>query len=294
MKFSDVEPLTDMQIKASQEVNSIVIQHEALTKIVDDAIEMALMMQAVKIPAGILIQAESGMGKSLLLRLIREEVDQRLNKTFNQNKALKIELDSAVDVIRMAGFFTRALGYPMLPSKGRLETMNGMIANALERIQPVIATIDETQHICEGNRQITARSVTDWLKVRMDAHNFAVICAGTDGLEKLCEINPQFTSRASSNYVLEPFSLDQQWLSVLHGYVQNVSTVNLGVIAVGAVRKLHLATKGNMRSLKRILIYAAVTAVANQDRTLQMKDLELAFDRHAGLSGNQSNPFRVV
>ena len=294
MNLSEYKPPTPLQIQAMQEVQKTVVKHDAMTKIIDDIVAMATMMQSIRMPAGILIEAEPGMGKTLILQLVREEVNHRLKHNIGENKTIAIKLDAAVDTIRMAGFFTKALGYPMLPMTARLESMNNMIERAIQRLNPVITTIDETQHICEGNRDITARNVTDWIKVRMDEFNFATICAGTFGLQKLCEINPQFTSRASANYIIEPFRYDQAWLSLLNGFERSVQTVNMGVISQAAAKKLHAATKGNIRSLKRILTYAAESATQSPKLQVQLSDLEYAYDRHAGAACGHSNPFRNV
>ena len=294
MNLSDYVPPNELQIKAMQEVQRTVVQHEAMTKIIDDVVAMATMMQSVRSPSGILIQAEPGMGKTLILQLVRDEVNQRLKQGFGEQKTLSINLDAAVDVVRMAGLFAQALGYSALPTSTRLERMNNMIEAAMTRLEPVVATVDETQHICEGNRDITARSVTDWVKVRMDRFNFATVCAGTVGLDRLCTINPQFTSRASANYILEPFHCDQAWLSLLDGFAKSIETVNMRLISQGAAKKLHAACKGNMRSLKRILTYAAESASLNPAQQLQMKDLEYAYNRHAGTAAYHSNPFRAV
>lgn len=285
---------TPFEFQVAQEISAIVVQHDSLTKIIDDSIDTAMMMQAARIPTGILIQAEPGMGKSLLLRLIRDAVGQRMQGAMGENRSIKIELDSSVDQVRIAGFFTMAVGYPILPTKARLETMNSMIGKALERMQPVLATIDETQHICEGNRDITARNVTDWIKVRMDTYNFATICAGTLGLEKLCTINPQFTSRASANYTIEPFKYDQQWLSLLKGFVDSSTLMDIGVILQSAARRLHLASNGNLRALKRVLVYASRAAALEGTRVLQMSHLEVGHTKHAGLMSANSNPFRII
>jgi Bacterial TniB protein len=294
MNLSDYAPPNDLQIKAMQEVQKTVVQHDAMSKILDDVVAMATMMQSIRSPSGILIQAEPGMGKTLILQLIRDEVNQRIKRGFGEQKTLSVNLDAAVDAVRMAGFFAHALGYTALPTSTRLERMNNMIETAMLRLEPVIATIDETQHICEGNRDITARSVTDWLKVRMDRFNFATICAGTLGLDRLSTINPQFTSRASANYILEPFQCDQSWLRLLDGFANSVKTVNMGLISQGAAKMLHTASKGNMRSLKRILTYAAESAALDPGQQMRMKDLMYAYNRHGGTAAYHSNPFRTV
>lgn len=292
MNLSDTNGYNDHQLKAGQEVNSCWIQYDTVDLIMREAVEMAIAMQAIKMPAGILIQAQPGMGKTKLLDVIKQEVDRRTKSPMGDSRCLNIELDSTVDPIRMAGFFTKAVGYPMLPSRARLETMNSMVSNALERMAPVLVTIDETQHITEGNREITARGVTDWLKVRMDKHNFPVICAGTKGIENLCLINPQFTSRASVNFVIEPFRCDDRWLSLLDGFVRAVRSVDMKIITTSISKSLFRASDGNLRTLKRILIYSAMSAAARENRVMLLQDLAHGYTKNFGAMPSLINPFQ--
>lgn len=292
MSLSDTQGYNPFQLKAGQEVNSCWIQYDTVDLIVKEAVEMVLAMQAIKMPAGILIQAQPGMGKTRLLEIIKSEVNARVKGPLGENRCLGIELDSAVDTIRMAGFFTKAVGYPMLPSRAKLETMNSMVGNALERLSPVLVTIDETQHITEGNREITAKGVTDWLKVRMDKHNFPIICAGTRGVEKLCQINDQFTNRASVNFVIEPFMCDQRWLGLLDGFVRAVNVVDMKLITTAVSRKIFKATNGNLRSLKRMLIYAAMSAAGRESRVLKNEDLAYGYTKNFGVMPSLINPFQ--
>ncbi len=292
MNLSDTNGYSDHQLKAGQEVNSCWIQYDTVDLIMREAVEMAIAMQAIKMPAGILIEAQPGMGKTKLLDVIKQEVDRRTKSAMGDSRCLNIELDSTVDPIRMAGFFTKAVGYPMLPSRARLETMNAMVNNALERMAPVLVTIDEAQHVTEGNREITSRGVTDWLKVRMDKHNFPIICAGTKGIERLCLINPQFTSRASVNFVIEPFRCDDRWLSLLDGFVRAVNLVDMKIITTAMSRKLYQATQGNLRTLKRILVYAAISAAGRESRVMQQQDLAYGYFKNFGVMPSLINTFQ--
>jgi len=292
MNLSDTTGYNDHQLKAGLEVNSCWIQYDSVDLIMREAVEMAIAMQTIKMPAGILIQAPPGMGKTKLLDVITQEVDKRTKSAMGDSRCLKIELDSTVDPIRMAGFFTKAVGYPMLPSRARMETMNSMVGNALEKMAPPLVTIDETQHITEGNRDNTARGVTDWLKVRMDKHNFPIICAGTKGIEKLCLINPQFTSRASVNFVIEPFRYDDRWLSLLDGFVRAVNLVDQKIITTAMSRKLYQATEGNLRTLKRILVHAAMSAAGRESRVMQQQDLAHGYTKNFGVLPSLVNPFQ--
>jgi hypothetical protein len=184
-----------------------------------------------------------------------------------------------------------ALGYPMLPSRPNLDNMNQMIGTAMERKRPVALLLDEMQHICEGNRDITARAVTDWLKVRMDRYNVPIIGAGTRALERLTLINPQFTSRASSTFVLSPFAYGDAWRQLLAAFAEQVTVVDLDIINGPLSKPLHIATKGNLRALKRLLTYACMYAADRENRIVSKEDFAYAFRDANGSAPDRVNPF---
>lgn len=293
MNLSDTDGYSDYQISAGQEVASCWIQYDSVEFILREAVEMVIAMQAIKMPAGILIQAQPGMGKSELLHVITQEVNRRIQSKMGESRCIKIELDATVDEIRMAGHFTKAVGYPLLPSRTKLETMNSMVEKAMERMAPVLVTIDETQHITEGNREKWAKGVTDWLKVRMDRYHFPIVCAGSKGIERICYINPQFTSRASVNFVIEPFRMDDRWLRLLAGFASAAKLVDMRIITTAASKKLYQATNGNIRALKRILVYATLSAAGRESRTMQLQDLAIGYTKSFGVMPSLINPFEV-
>ncbi len=286
-------PRTPEALRIGEQVLNVVVDHAMFRRIRDASLDLIHTMRALKMPGGILVQADPGMGKTLLLDLIRREISSKSSSN-SGGACLHVALDNAVDAHGMAAAMTLALGYPALPSRPNLVAMNRMTQLGLERTKPWALLIDEMQHVCEGNKDITARSVTDWLKVRMDAYNFPVICMGTRSLERLALINPQFTSRASIGFVIQPFQFDDSWRQLLAGFVGAVKGVDLGVINGAACRPLHQACVGNMRMLKRILTYACMHAAVGINRVVDLESLAKAFSDVRGHVAEQINPFRVA
>ncbi|WP_240652157.1 ATP-binding protein [Variovorax gossypii] len=284
-------PLTPEVLRVGEQVLNVVVDHAVFRRIREASMEMVHIMRSLKLPHGILVQADSGMGKSLLIELIRRELAPQALPN-GANACLHMALDSTVDANGIAAAMTRALGYPALPARRQLESMNHMTQAALERTRPLALLIDEMQHVCEGNKDITARSVTDWLKVRMDRHNFPVICLGTHALERLAVINPQFTGRASASFVIQPFKFDESWRQVVAGFSSAVNSVDLSIANGAACRPLHQASVGNMRMLKRILTYACMYASTQPNRVVDMASLSSAFIDAKGQVAEQMNPFR--
>ena len=284
-------PRTPAALAAGQQVLDVIVEHTDFKHVYDSCIDLVTTMANLKMPAGILIQSEPGMGKTLLLQMVKRGL-AATDADESRPQCLHISLDSAVDTHKMAGMVMLALGYPMLPSRPNLENMNHMIAKGIAKLKPKVLLIDEVQHICEGNRDITARAVTDWLKVRMDAFNLPIIGAGTRTLERLSLINPQFTSRASANFLLAPFEFGTAWRQLLSAFAEQVSLVDLSILNGPAAKPLHTATKGNFRSLKKTLVYACMHAAARVERKVSHEDLAKGFDDANGDAEGRSNPLR--
>lgn len=280
-------------LAAGQQVLNVIVEHLDFKRVFDSSVDLVDTMLSLRMPSGVLIQADPGMGKTLLLQMIKKRLSES-NVDESKAACLEIRLDSAVDTHKIAGSVMLALGYPMLPSRPNLENMNHLISKGLTRLKPQVLLIDEMQHVCEGNRDITARAVTDWLKVRMDAFNLPVIGTGTRTLERLNIINPQFTSRASVSFVLAPFEFGESWRQLLGGFAAAVSAVDFEIINGPMARPIHTATQGNLRALKKLLTYAAMHGAERVEKKVSQEDLTHAYDDANGHAPGRANPFRAI
>lgn len=277
-------------LAAGQQVVGIVVDHHQFAQARNSCLDIVSTMRALKMPGGVLLQADSGMGKTLLLQTVKRALPS-ISASQREPVCLEIRLDSAVDTHKMAAAVMFALGYPVLPSRASLDNMSMLVAKGLERLKPQALLIDEMQHVCEGNKDITARAVTDWLKVRMDEFNLPIICAGTRALERLQLINPQFTGRASTSLVLMPFELGEAWRQLLGGFSAAVTAVNLQVVTGPLGKPIHQATGGNLRKLKRLLAFACMYAADRPEKTVNLEDLARAHQDATGQELGSGNPF---
>lgn len=277
--------------EAGLEIRNIVVQHTAFQRAYESCLSIVDALDHLKMPGGLMLQAESGMGKTKLLDLVERGIRAQVGEKC-EKPVLRVSLESIVDTHKMAARVMVALGYPMLPSRPNLENMNVMVDKALARLKPKVLFVDELQHACEGNRDITARAVTDWFKVRMDMHNFTFIGAGTRSIERLSVINPQFTGRVSATYSLEPFQFGEGWRQLLAGFVGQSKIVNMTVLTGTIAKPLHAATRGNMRALKFCLIYAAMHAASRPNPILTLDDLARGYEDATGVAEGRANPLR--
>lgn len=280
-------------VAVARQVLDAVVQFPDFQRIQQSAISEINLMSEIRMPSGVIVLAEPGMGKTLLLELIRRSLTQMDNVLQKARPVLSVSLDSAVDTHKLAAKLLFALGYPMLPSRPNLENMTHMVDSGIDRLKPKALLVDECQHMCEGNRDITARAVTDWLKVRMDRHNLPFVGAGTNTFERIGDINPQFTSRSSAKYTINTFQMGDAWGQLIHAFVNVVGKVDLKILkSDGVLKATYAATGGNLRSLKKMLVFACIAAAEKPQAVLTREDLESGFDRAFGLASRQVNPFR--
>lgn len=283
--------LSEEGLAIVQQILDAVVMHADFERVMTSSVDMANQMIQIKMPSGIIVIADPGMGKTLLLEAIHRKLSSNENRQGRERPVLRVTLDSDVDTHKMAGRILLALGYPMLPSRPNLENMSQMVDTAMTRLKPKALLIDEAQHMCEGNREITARAVTDWLKVRMDKHNLPVVACGTKTLERIFQINPQFASRASASYTINPFQPGDSWMKLLKALVISVPKLDVSYIEAYP-RPIHIATAGNLRRLKKLLVQAAFDAVQSNSSTLSQDNLDIGFEQAFGLSSGIPNPFK--
>lgn len=288
--------LSDASKPCVNEILDLVVSYPDFSSAQEGALKVILYMIDVKLPMGVLVMADSGMGKTLYLSLIKRSLAVNASPLKLDRPVLELVLDSAVDVYQLAAKMMLALGYPALPMRPTLPNMTMMIDTAIERLKPVALLIDEGQHVCEGkNREQTARTLTDWLKVRMDRHNLPVIMTGTRTLEAIADINPQFVSRASARYFIDPFSYGDAWRQVLAAIAGSVRSIDLSSLSsIGLSRLLHDATGGNMRDLKKLLVFSCIRAIDEGSIQLTTSHLAKGFADAFGSQGRTVNPFLKV
>ncbi|OYT88704.1 MAG: hypothetical protein CFE43_20895 [Burkholderiales bacterium PBB3] len=280
-------------VAVARQVLDAVVQYPVFEHIQQAAVADINLMSEIRMPFGLMVLADPGMGKTLLLEVIRRSLTQMDHFLDKARPVLSISLDSAVDTHKLASKLMFALGYPMLPSRPNLESMTHMIDMGIDRLKPKVLLVDECQHMCEGNRDITARALTDWLKVRMDKHNLPFAGAGTTTFERISEINPQFTSRSSAKYTIGPFQIGDAWSQLIQAFASVVTKVDLKALKSDSMLKAtHLATGGNLRRLKKLLVYACISAADRPQAMLTKEDMESGFDRAFGLASGLANPFR--
>jgi hypothetical protein len=279
---------------AVQQLEDVVVLHTRFNTALEAAALTVMQMVDLRMPSGVLLMADAGMGKTLLMSLLQRQLLAQNSFLAGERPVLSVSLDSIVDVHKLAAKVFSAVGYPMLPSRSNLETITEMIDRAIERLQPLALLIDEGQHLCEGNRDLTARTATDWLKVRMDRNRLPIVICGTKSLERIEAINPQFVSRASVHQVIEAIEYGREWHQLMGSFVSGVSACDLSVLGETSVsRKVNQASGGNMRRLKKLLISSCICTSSSEANKVTTEHLSKGYEGAFGHAYGAPNPFRT-
>lgn len=276
----------------AREIKSSIVMHPQFKGVLQSAEDFIETAVHTRTPLGLVLTADAGMGKTAVLDVIAARIRQRAPALSPSPPLLRIGFDAVVDPHKLAGQLLEALGYPVTPTRASHEAVTKMIDAALERMQPQVLLIDEAQHVCEGCRDITARAVADWLKIRMDKHSLAVVLAGTKVLNRLRDISPQFASRSPADFTIDTFSWGAAWRQLLAGLVENVKSVDLRVLLEPRIaQKAWKGSDGNLRELKHWLASAACCAQMRSSKEVTLEDMQAGFDRIFGTT-RKPNPMR--
>lgn len=279
------------EVAVANQVKAAVIMYPAFKQALKSSIATINLSRSVGLSTGLIIQAEAGMGKTLLSRLLVQELATS-HQEIEAPTVTLVTLDSGADRLQIASKMAMSLGYPNLPLTNKLSSITNMVDRAMVRLKPKALVFDEAQHLCEGNREITAKAATDWLKVRMDLHSCPVVLIGEKSIESLYQINTQFVSRASAGYVLEPFAVGDSWFSLLSGFGEQIKGYDLSILLQPKIAKLlQTVTRGTLRELKAVLMYALISTARDDRKNLLVADLAVGCDRAFGSRGDRPNPY---
>jgi hypothetical protein len=133
---------------------------------------------------------------------------------------------------------------------------------------------------------------TVFLSELMDETHVGLVLLGSSELDQLESVDPYLADRVSVRVELPHFSSTPEWTGLLRGFSSACSWFNLAVIEDDAcAKKMHQATDGNLRQLKRLLTEAVLIAAEAKRQAVAIADLRLAFALVYGKTSQRTNPF---
>ncbi|MNT20020.1 hypothetical protein D3C72_1553120 [compost metagenome] len=130
------------------------------------------------------------------------------------------------------------------------------------------------------------------LRELMDECKVSLVLAGSNELDNLRTVAPHFSTRVAGRESLEIFELDAGWLGFLNAFASQATSFDIAFIQDrSAAKLLHMATEGNLRAFKQLILEAALVAHDANELRLTQVHLRKAFDLVFGKACTRSNSF---
>ncbi|WNC89122.1 AAA family ATPase [Paraburkholderia sp. FT54] len=241
-------------------------------------------------PFGMTLLGAAGAGKSFLIECLEQNL---MGWSFlRPNAVLCASLKEEPTVAQIQADLLARFNYvipPRITNRTNKKVFDLLKAAVKERGIKLIA-LDEYQHVFLSSKKDVRPAIIDWTKQLMTATQLPFLLSGTEMLRGIETGDPQLSTRVSSLYHLPEFQNDADWVGVLDAIVSRSAEIDLSLVS----RKhtaVFRATKGVFRSLKGLLIEAAMVAVDAGEKSLKIEHLALAYQRYVGNASSKGSPF---
>jgi len=293
-----IETYSVEALRVGVKVDQITILHTAFKDGLAALDRVFQIAPQVRMPHGIRLVGPTGSGKAELARYFRESLPR--STLFDQGfGCLRVRISTTPSAGHVVASLLRRYRYPFMRRSERLAHWQQDVAFDLVRAKGTRLIIFEKAHRLvdaeRGGRYSrdsnpgTAAGVIDDL---VDEVRVGIVLTGQESLGRLAETEPELASRLPTCCDLSDYAANTQWSGIVRGFVKQCTWFDLGAIATDAqVKLLHLACRGNLRALKRLLTEVALVAAQAGARVADLGHLREAFERLNGKSATARNPY---
>lgn len=284
-------PFTSQAIEAGRKIERVIVNHSSFVAARDQLIRLADRAHKLKDPGGLLLVGDSGTGKDCLIEEMKALFPSSNLMNGTHRPLLVAHTEAAPSIGDYLGKLLIQVGYEFAKfGKTDNSARREILVEAMIACRVQLLLINEFQHVLEGKRIKLGHSFADWFKRLYDDTRVPMVFLGTPDTLRIEGINEQFASRFSGRYYLRPLGLTPEFFGVLKAFdnaVPGLTPAGLGTSAFAY--RIHAATGGVMRPLKRLIKEAVMVAVAASDSKLTLDHFRVAYRCVHGEKGE--NPF---
>lgn len=263
------------------------------------AIDRAFQLSGeLELPKGVIISGPTGCGKTSILRYYLESLPQQELLT-DEFTILTLRLQEKPTLGRTVTTLLRKLRYPFPEAKGAtISIKRDILLETLRHRRTRLLMVDEASAMCtsrvkHGRDSASGNEITEFLRELIDESGLVVVLAGDETLSRLPAVDSALAARLPIVERLQDMVLDRTWQALLKAFCGVVSNIDLQIVQRQDMdHLLHIASTGNFRRLKALLVEATLIAVDRQSDAVSATDLEQAYDRAFGGGAIIANPFR--
>lgn len=281
---------SDRAIAVGRSIAKIQVKHTRFSEALDGAARVIQLGNSIPEPFGMTLLGAAGTGKSFVIECLEQNV---MGWPFlRPNAVLCASLKEEPTVAQIQADLLAQFNYVISPraTKQTNKSLFDLLTAAVKQHGIQLIALDEFHHVFLSSKKEVRSAVVDWTKRCMTETKLPCLLSGTGMLQSIETADPQLSTRVSSVYRLPEFQNDADWIGVLDAIVSRSPEVDLSLIP----RKhtaIFRATKGVFRSLKSLLIEAAMVAIDAGETSVKIEHLALAFQRHVGNASTKSSPF---
>lgn len=283
-------------LRVGSVVDKIFVQHsdfKRAIKVLDRLFQLGLEFE---VPQGARLIGPPGTGKTAVFQYFTKSLPGSTLYSSGAG-AIGVRLQKIPSAGRIVAGLFQAISYPFPSgSAKRMFDRRGLLYEAIRAKGTRLIWVDEAQHLMLERyvRDNTPHETdaAELLRELMDETHASLVLSGSTDLDKLGELVPALASRVSSKEEMREIQEGPVWVGFINAFSDACTAFDISFIkAPETARLLYMATRGNMRSFKRLMVETVLIAVDMHSLKLALEIMAKAYSETAGLAASRENPF---
>lgn len=288
---------SDRALNMGLPVDQMFINHPAFSAALAALDRIFQLSTKVDMPHGMRLIGSSGTGKTSLLKYFQRSLPK--SSLFAEGVgAIYVRVPMNVSTPYLVSRLLRLYGYPFRRvTWDAMEQRITVLVEAIRQKGTQLIMFDEAHNLAPmaGRKkapQEEGTSPTDFIRLLMDETRIGTVFSGINALDGLADLDQALASRVVGCHRFELFKYDATWIGLIKGFVQQAGQFDIRVLLDKEISlRLHRATEGNLRSLKRLLTEVVLVAVDSGAEKAEIAHIHKAYSLVYGVASLKENPF---
>ncbi len=253
-------------LKAAAFVDRMCIKHTAFARAVQAMDRIFQLAPEMDMPHGMILQGPTGTGKTAAFRYFRDTLPS--SSLFAPGDgAIGMRCPKRPRVGHFVSGLLKAYRYPFsFGTAQQLYIRRGLVFDAIRQKGTRLIFLDEAAGLMGSKKLVTEHDgdtdASEFLREIVDECRVGLVLAGPQDMQSIGNVDRALASRLSVHEELKLFGPDAEWVGMVRAFVKECKTFDLQFLnSADITRLLHMATDGNLRSLKRLVIEAILIAI---------------------------------